>query len=157
MRRSAAERFWAKVEKTSGCWLWKASSSTQGYGYFTFSGRTVYAHRWIFAETYGHLLEGLFVCHHCDNPKCVRPEHLFLGTPKTNMDDKHNKGRAIYMRGAQHPLSKLNESIVWEIRFGNSYEEQTDQQVAQTLGVARSVVTNIRNGARWKHVTKESL
>jgi Fe-S-cluster-containing dehydrogenase component len=78
-RRPLAERFWEKVEKTQGCWLWRgAISGRLGYGYIGDGQRVLRAHR---------------VCHHCDNPKCVRPEHLFAGTLRDNTQDMLAKGR----------------------------------------------------------------
>ena len=92
------ERFWAMVEKTDGCWLWKGATSRRGYGVLgTWSekpGSVVLASHFMWMlQTGAWPTPGLFVCHHCDNPPCVRPDHLFIGTPKDNHDDMVRKGR----------------------------------------------------------------
>ena len=88
-------RFWAKVNKTDGCWVWMASGN-RGYGVIAMpgrSGRMVYAHRYSYELHYGAFDQSLLVLHHCDNPACVRPDHLFLGTHLDNQQDKVSKGR----------------------------------------------------------------
>lgn len=87
-------RFWARVAKGEGCWLWQGSVSPNGYGRLTVDGEVVGAHRFAFELTSGAAVpDGFYVCHRCDNPTCVRPDHLFLGTPKDNVDDMIAKGR----------------------------------------------------------------
>jgi hypothetical protein len=92
---TAEERFWSFVEKGDGCWLWKGKTSTGGYGRFHVGGRTVGAHRFIFEETVAKrpLRRTEYVCHHCDNPSCVRPAHLFKGNAFTNIQDAIAKKR----------------------------------------------------------------
>jgi len=95
MRTTAADiRFWSKVDKTGDCWLWTAAQNRHGYGDFYVS-RTFHtmAHRFSWALHYGPIPEGLFVCHRCDTPLCVRPDHLFVGTTQDNMADMMRKGR----------------------------------------------------------------
>lgn len=91
---SDAERFWRSVDKTDadGCWLWRCVSGK--YGQFTVNGRNIGAHRASWAMHFGPIPDGVFVCHRCDNPRCVRPDHLFLGTHGDNMADMVAKGRA---------------------------------------------------------------
>jgi hypothetical protein len=83
------ERFWSKVDKTENCWEWTGALTPNGYGRLAHEG----AHRVAYRLTYGDFDQGLFVCHRCDNPKCVRPDHLFLGTQFDNMRDCSTKGR----------------------------------------------------------------
>lgn len=87
------ERFWAKVEKTDGCWLWTAALSTTGYGRIGVGKKMAYTHRLSWEMHNGPIPPGMHICHHCDNPKCVRPDHLFLGTRTDNMRDMWRKGR----------------------------------------------------------------
>jgi hypothetical protein len=88
-------RFWESVAKAEGCWEWTALLKRNGYGsFYRNRGVKVAAHRYSWELHHGPVPDGLFVCHRCDNPKCVRPDHLFLGTHRDNMDDMWAKGRA---------------------------------------------------------------
>ena len=88
------QRFWEKVQKKSGgCWTWLGAKNNQGYGNFNVGGKFERAHRIAYCLSIGEVPAGLFVLHHCDNPSCVNPKHLFLGTQKDNMQDCLKKGR----------------------------------------------------------------
>src|SRR5687768_11109897 len=90
---SAECRFWAKVQKTKGCWLWTARRNKLGHGMFAPDGRMVLAHRFAWLSAHGAIPAGMLVCHHCDVPACVNPTHLFLGSHLDNMRDMYAKGR----------------------------------------------------------------
>lgn len=101
-------RFWAKVQKSDGCWEWTASFKQCGYGQFHYKGRNVVAHRVSWLLTYGEIPKGKVICHHCDNRKCVRPEHLFAGTQRQNLQDAYAKGRLrIFGGGYEGTLEDL--------------------------------------------------
>jgi hypothetical protein len=152
------KRFWARVEKRgpSECWLWTAATNGVGYGTI-FSGgeragRMVLAHRLSFEIHKGTIPKGHYVCHHCDNPRCVNPEHLFAGTPRENTQDMFAKGRwsAAPIRGAAQAQAKLSDDQVREIRARIGRVPLRD--IAAEFGVSKSLVWNIKAGLNWTHV-----
>jgi hypothetical protein len=91
--RTLEERFWPKVQKTSGCWRWTASGTLDGYGQLRMKGVRYYAHHLSVIFSGREIPQGSIVMHHCDNPPCVRPDHLFVGTRSDNQKDSFTKGR----------------------------------------------------------------
>lgn len=144
------ERFWAKVEKGAGCWEWRAHRIPTGYGTFEFDGRTVGAHRVAYQLCVGPIPGGLCVCHHCDNPGCVRPDHLFVATRKENMADMVRKGRSAV--GERQGHARLTNDHVVEIRRLYAAGETTYIQLANQFGVSDSVVSRIVKRQAWAHV-----
>ena len=144
-----ADRFWRKVHKGDGCWLWLGGLFDRGYGRFALDPKvTVRAHRYAWELANGQIPDGLIVCHRCDNPKCVNPEHLFLGTHKDNAEDRERKGRGAgrKRRGAAHPLAKLKAE---EVRAIRSTEGISDTAWAEFYGVSESQIGRIRRGESW--------
>ena len=92
--------FWAKVDKSGECWTWTGARDPRGYGRLGRGRKTLFAHRFSWEEENGPIPNGLFVCHSCDNPACVRPSHLFLGTQKDNIRDMMSKNRGALPPGA---------------------------------------------------------
>lgn len=95
-RRPLHERFWSKVNTGDGpddCWLWEGAKAPFGHGHITDGGKTLYTHRLAWELTNGPIPAGLFVCHRCDRPSCCNPAHLYLGTPKDNVQDRFDRGR----------------------------------------------------------------
>ncbi len=96
MPRPVPDPLWSRVDKTGACWTWTGRRNAGGYGVLRIRGRSskiLFAHRLAWELTNGPIPDGLFVCHHCDNPPCCNPEHLFVGTPKDNCHDMMAKGR----------------------------------------------------------------
>jgi hypothetical protein len=107
------EKFWSFVDKTEDCWLW-IGQRTGNYGTLKRSRKTVYAHRYSWELANGAIPPAMFICHHCDNPPCVRPDHLFAGTHAENMADMRSKHRQ--QRGSKAYNAKLTEALATEIR-----------------------------------------
>lgn len=145
------EKFWSNVEKTDTCWFWKAGTSKQGYGQFSVNLKQKYTHRISWEIAYGDIPRGQEVLHTCDNPSCVRPEHLFLGTQNDNMQDCIRKGRHVdppHFSGEDHPSSKLTLEQVREIR--SNVGNNTQAELARKFGITRMAIWNIQNGLSWK-------
>lgn len=155
------ERFEAQIspEPMSGCWLWSASANAHGYGTFSLDGKCHLTHRLSWMLYRGAIPDGLFVCHKCDNPACVNPHHLFLGTNADNMADMDRKGRRAPMpkgtkrptagiRGNHHPNAKITEAIVQEIRACNEPNGVT----ARRYGLTTDHVYMIRRRKIWRHL-----
>src|SRR5690606_33099234 len=100
---------------------------------------------------FGEIPDGMVVCHTCDNPSCVNPHHLFLGTPADNNQDRTRKGRTVAPVGEEHGLSKLTEKQVLEIReLAN--EGMTKAAIARQYGVDRGTIYHIVNRITWRHL-----
>jgi hypothetical protein len=148
-RRSLADRFWEKVLKTDSCWLWRGAIGDSGYGHIADENRkTKIASRVSWELHYGSIPAGLHVLHRCDNPPCVRPDHLFLGTDADNAADMYAKGRQHKARGEAHPRAKLTEDQVRAIRQGR----RTDAAFAREFGVTATAIYSVRRGQTWRHV-----
>ena len=132
----------------SGCWLWVGSRSPGGYGRFNIDGRLHNANRVAWELWRGPISEGMCVCHKCDTPACVNPDHLFLGTHAENQRDKANKGRSADVRGSKHPLAKIVEADVVKIRA----DGRLHRQIAAEYGVSEPAVYKIKRGLTWGHV-----
>lgn len=153
-RDDAAERFWSKVQKGEGCWEWQASLADNGYGALKWRGKRLGAHRvaWILAN--GSIPDGRFVCHRCDNRKCVNPAHLFLGTAAENNHDMMAKGRAVFVNGERQSSAKLTTTQVLNVRERHAAGERS-RSIAQSLGVAVRTIEKIISGVAWRHSLAE--
>lgn len=138
----------------NGCIEFTGLRNPQGYGVIRkFLGEPdeKRAHRRSWVMSFGEIPKGLLVLHKCDNPPCVNPEHLFLGTSKDNSDDKHRKGRGRYLKGSQTGNARLREEDVVRIResalFGADYSD-----LLRVYGISRQLVSAIVTRKVWKHV-----
>jgi hypothetical protein len=154
-----AQRFWARVQKADGeaCWLWRGVLDEKRYGRLCVAGKMPRAHRLSYELNVGPIPDGLFVCHHCDNPSCVRPDHLFVGTVTDNNRDMGRKGRAKWTRhpeltrGEQNPHAKLTNAQVLAIRELVA-AGRNQKLVAAEFGVSPMTVSHIHNRRRWSHL-----
>lgn len=172
---SEIERFWSNVNKTgktmphmeSSCWDWSAAKNIYGYGRCGGGYRTVLAHRFLWTIELGDIPQGLFVCHKCDNPACVNPNHLFLGTALDNTRDKENKGRGNHAtgdkcgsrtkpekrpRGESNTNSKLTVFDILAIRDMFATGLFTKAKLASEFNVSTTLIRNIVKRRIWKHI-----
>lgn len=141
MQTPISERFWPKVMKSDACWIWTAAKNNRGYGFVGVGRKMALAHRVAWQLTHGPIESGLFVLHRCDNPPCVRPDHLFLGTAKDNTSDMVSKGRARggSSPGESNPSAKLTNDNIASIRrmFAGGASQCS---LARTFGVSQSTI-----------------
>jgi hypothetical protein len=162
------ERFWRYVRKTDSCWLWTGALNHKGYGMLSVNNSKAAAHRLSWEMANGPIPNGLFACHNCpsgDNPRCVNPAHLFLGTQDDNMKDASRKGRIRAtrcrgdrqwqnlhperrMRGEANGRARLSEEQVRAIRA----DARKQADIAAAFGVSKSLVAQIRRREIWRHV-----
>lgn len=135
-----------EVDEASGCWVWKRAAGGFGYGAIYVRGRLERAHRLSYELHVGPIPDGLHVCHRCDNPPCVNPAHLFVGTQFDNLDDMTRKGRR---------WSKLTPDNVREIRAKHK-TGATVSQLAREIGVSTPTVAKVIKGTGWRHVGGDS-
>lgn len=179
------KRFWSKVRRSEGCWIWLARRDKDGYGEFQLNGRKERAHRVAWRMWRDEVIpEGLFVLHVCDNPSCVKPSHLFLGNAIENVRDRDRKGRGNAGRGARHGTkthphriargdrsgprlhpgsyrgerngqAKLQEKDVREILRLRA-EGFTLAKLGAKFGISPQHVAKITKGRRWRHIGVQS-
>ena len=157
-------KFWSfvKINKRtpSSCWTWKRGKNQKGYGHFSANGKRYMAHRWIWSYFNGPIPKGKLILHTCDNPSCVRLEHLVLGDHKQNMEDRNSKGRqAKGLRsgvntkphtrcfGNRCGKAKLDWNTVDKIR--SLKEIKSTRQIAKQFGISPSQACKILNNIQW--------
>jgi hypothetical protein len=147
------KRFWDKVDKQeNGCWMWTASTVKDGYGYYKLSnGKSGRAHRISWELANGDIPKKMCVLHKCDTPRCVNPDHLFLGTDADNVKDMMQKGRGkwgIPLSGENHYNFKLTDQQVLEIKALGPYKKQ--YEIAAIYSVRQSCISKILNNKQRK-------
>lgn len=161
-RRPLEQRFWLHVLKTGQCWLWTGVKTPQGYGMIRRPGdrRSTLASHISYEMHYGPIPDDTWVLHRCDNPPCVRPDHLFLGNRMDNVRDMWEKGRAHTVINTGHQLSagernghaRLTATQAREIRERHSNEDTTPRELASTYGIAVRTIYAVLKGETWRDV-----
>ena len=161
-RRDPVELFWSKVDKSGDCWLWLAGKDKNGYGKFDVTlprgdtpvgvktpQRYIRAHHFAFETVHGPVAKGTFLMHSCDNPACVRPDHLSIGDPKANYHDSKRKGRNT--RGERNAKSVLTDALVRVMRSEAAHGMRCND-IARKYGVKFGAVYFMLKGKTWRHV-----
>ena len=157
--KKAFERLKARttLNERSECWEW-IGYKRNGYGRLTVGSRkdgtrrTVSAHREMYEIVNGYITSDYEVCHRCDNPSCINPDHLFLGTRADNMADRDRKGRNIIFVGEEQARSKLTRKAVKDARWERTYKGTSFQKLADKYGVSKKTMQNAIKGVTWKCV-----
>lgn len=159
-RRPTEDRFLEKIQKTEGCWLWTGATTHGGYGVLHGpgkKGKMIRAPRFSYELHYGPVSSDLDILHRCDNPICVRPEHLFTGTAQDNTDDmmakgRYNKPEETTAKGEGHGMAKLTEEQVLAMRAEYATGETSTRKLAEKYGVSRRAIMFILHREHWKHI-----
>ncbi len=162
--QSIEARFWPKVLKTDNCWLWQGATNGQtGHGQFGIDHGHVYAHRYSYELAHGPIPPGVMVRHKCDNPPCVNPDHLTLGTSQQNVHDMVSRGRTHLQahpekarRGQAHHNARFNDADILTIRqlFADG---MSTKALAQKYTMAATSVNRILSGRAWGHLPNPAL
>lgn len=149
-----ASRFWQRVDKSAGCWLWTAAKSKAGYGQIRCDGKVRYAHRLSYEWAFGSIPAGLHICHKCDTPACVNPAHLFAGSVLQNITDCIVKGRArkVGPKGERSAVAKLTAERVKEARRLYAQGGITLVKLGAMFGVSVGNIHSVVSGKSWRHV-----
>lgn len=130
----------------AGCWLWLGPTNENGYGRIRFNNRYVTMHRFFYLSHKGEIPKGMFVCHKCDTPLCVNPDHLWAGTSEENNKDMMRKGRNNFSRNKVTP----------DIAIAIVQSDKPTQQLVAELGFSKATVDNVRCGRSWSRVTSKA-
>jgi hypothetical protein len=147
---SALYRFWSRVQEGPGCWEWMGSKKPAGYGQLNLAGKMVNTHKFSWEIHNGPVEAGLVVRHKCDNPGCVNPDHLELGTPADNVGDAVVRGRM--QHGDGHYMRKLEGKDIPEIRAAHA-AGRGFVDLARDYGVSDSTIADAVYRRTWKHIT----
>jgi Mor family transcriptional regulator len=150
--QSDTDRFWRRINKTDSCWLWTGAKASMGYGVLRWLGKRVYAHRLVYELTYGPIPDGLFICHHCDNPPCCNPQHLYAGTQRDNMRDRDRRGRGLKGRSrkGKPTNAKITAEIAEAIRNEPATTRKDIKRIAEKYRLHWASIYRIRNNQIWQ-------
>lgn len=146
------------INNVTGCWEW-VGYKRNGYGRTIIGSRkdgtrkTITAHRLSYLIFREKIPDGMEICHSCDNPACINPDHLFAGTRQENIDDRERKGRNIVKTGEEQSLAKLSKKAVKDARWERTYHGTSFQKLADRYGVSKKTMQNAINGTTWKCVS----
>ena len=145
------QRFWERVNRgdVNSCWEWKACRGKEGYGQLKKRRKMVLAHRLSYILSFGEIADNICVLHRCDNPPCVNPKHLFLGTREDNNKDKKNKGRQPSHVGNHNPNRKINAEQVKQIRELYATGNYLQKELSKLFGVNQPHISRIIRGEAW--------
>lgn len=147
MRPTLKERLLKGYEEdqTTGCWNWIKYRDRDGYGNIAVKSKPMQAHRASYQVFVGPLEPSLFICHTCDNPSCINPDHLYQGTHKQNQKDKQNRQRIV---GEKHPYAKLKDTDILKIRNSDLSQEK----LGKIYNVTQAHVGRIKRNLNWSHI-----
>lgn len=146
-----------EVNPITGCWEWQGSKNL-GYGHTIIGSRkdgtrkSIPAHRLAYMIWKGEIPKGYFICHKCDNPACINPNHLFAGTRQDNVDDRERKGRNVIKTGEEQPRAKLSKKKVKDARWEYAFTRVSCRAIARKYGVSSTAMRNAIIGKTWKCV-----
>jgi hypothetical protein len=150
--RAPADAFWSLVRVIPGnCWEWLGHKQQTGHGCWVKWGKRDKAYRWAYQFVIGPIPPKLFICHHCDNPSCCNPAHLYAGTHADNMRDMKDRGRAARLIGETHPMAIFTEPDVRAVRARINAGE-SHRVIALSFGVSRATISMIACGKNWSHI-----
>ncbi len=151
-RPNIKKDIWKRINKKGDneCWEWEGPITGRGYGSISINYREYAVHRLVYELTYDSIPKGLHVLHHCDNPKCCNPKHLFLGTNQDNVNDRNTKERQC--RGEKNGMSKLSVSEVLEIRRLYNGTSNTYRTLSILYNVEPCTIRAIIKRINWKHI-----
>lgn len=152
---SDSKRLWENVRKMDSCWVWTGARTKDGYGKMKAIDKVYSVHRLSWMIHKGKIPAGMNVLHRCDNPPCINPDHLWIGTTKDNVADKVAKKRHGF--GMGNPPAKLNDSQVLEIREVYSKSHPSISSTARKYKISRCVIYGIINGKLWRHLLNAGM
>ena len=157
--KNSPEDVWKQIDKHSECiwfmwtcWEWVGGLNSTGYGVMGIDYKKYLAHRIVYKEIYGEIMNGLFVLHKCNNPKCCNPNHLYLGTQTDNVEQMFKEGRANTACGERTGAAKLTEKDVLEIRRLYLTGDYSQRDLGKMFEVDHKVICNIINRNAWRHI-----
>lgn len=139
------------IDPESGCWVCTSHAGIheKDYPRITIEGKHVLLHRYMYEQKYGKIPDGMDACHECDNPRCINPDHIFLGKHKDNMEDRNNKGRSNSLKGSAVLNSKLTDD---DVRYIRQHKEISARVIAKQFKVCKTTIDNVRQKLTYKNV-----